>query len=135
MAGVNKEYTRSIAFNVTRLAGITTTIIGFVGKGEDEDLVGIARGDSETWRQLPDAITAQNECEVNRLRILVGEDTILGAIVMGDQMLSKPIQDLVSNRVDIRPYRSRLLAPDPPLPDLLIDIWMEWKDCDGQKRN
>jgi NAD(P)H-nitrite reductase large subunit len=135
MAGVNKEYSRSIAFNVTRLAGITTTIIGFVGKGEDEDLVGIARGDSETWRQLPDAITAQNECEVNRLRILVGEDTILGAIVMGDQMLSKPIQDLVSNRVDIRPYRSRLLAPDPPLPDLLIDIWMEWKDCDGQKRN
>jgi NAD(P)H-nitrite reductase large subunit len=129
MAGVRMDYSRSIPFNVTRLAGITTTIIGTVGKGEDEDLVGIARGDSETWRQLPDAIAAQNNFEVNRLRILVGEDTILGAVVMGDQTLSRPIQDLVSNQVDIRPFRSRLLEPSPPLSDLILDIWMDWKNC------
>jgi NAD(P)H-nitrite reductase large subunit len=132
MAGVRMDYSRSIPFNVTRLAGITTTIIGTVGKGEDEDLVGIARGDSETWRQLPDAIAAQNDFEVNRLRILVGEDIILGAVVMGDQTLSRPIQDLVSNQVDIRPFRSRLLEPSPPLSDLILDIWMDWKSCYAQ---
>ena len=48
-----------VPFNVTRLAGLTTTIIGTVGRGRDDDLVGIARGDSETWRQLADCMIAQ----------------------------------------------------------------------------
>ena len=67
------------------VVGLTTTIIGTVGRGVDEDLLGIARGDSETWRQLPDAIAAQSNFDVNRLRILVGKNSMLGAIVMGDQ--------------------------------------------------
>jgi len=37
-----------VPFNVTRLAGLTTTLIGTVGRGHDDDLVGVARGDSET---------------------------------------------------------------------------------------
>jgi NADPH-dependent 2,4-dienoyl-CoA reductase/sulfur reductase-like enzyme len=134
LCGVKTRYNRSIPFNVTRLAGITTTIIGTVGRGEDEDLLGIARGDSETWRQLPDAIAAQNEFEVNRLRILVGEERLLGAVIMGDQTLSRLVQDLVSHQVDIRPYRSRLLEPSPPLSDLLVDIWTDWKSCNGHQR-
>ena len=48
MAGEATPYHKPIAFNVTRLAGLTTTIIGTVGRGEDHDMVGIARGDSET---------------------------------------------------------------------------------------
>ncbi len=47
MAGKQTAYIKSIPSNVTRLAGLTTTIIGAVGKGRDEDVVGIARGDSE----------------------------------------------------------------------------------------
>jgi NAD(P)H-nitrite reductase large subunit len=127
MAGVRMRYCRSAAFNVTRLAGLTTTIIGSVGKGSDEDLLGIARGDSETWRQLPDAIAAQNEFEFNRLRLLVGEKTLVGAVVMGDQTLSRPIQDLITFLVDISPYRSQLLEQSQPLSDLIVDIWMDWK--------
>jgi NADPH-dependent 2,4-dienoyl-CoA reductase/sulfur reductase-like enzyme len=73
MAGQKAAYVKSPPFNVTRLAGLTTTIIGTVGRGKDADMVGIARGDSETWRQLPDAMTAQTGFEVNRLRLLVGE--------------------------------------------------------------
>src|SRR6185436_7640 len=90
MAGKRTAYTKSVPFNVTRLAGLTTTIIGMVGRGRDDDLVGIARGDRETWRELPDAVLAQSGFEVNRVRLLVGEKTLLGAIVMGDQKLSLP---------------------------------------------
>ncbi len=60
MAGKRTAYSKSAPFNVTRLAGLTTTIIGTVGGGRDDDLVGIARGDSETWRELPDAMIAQS---------------------------------------------------------------------------
>jgi len=131
-AGLNmvdrpKPYHKLVAFNVTRLAHLTTTIIGTVGRGDDVDVVGIVRGDSETWRQLPDAIAAQSDFEVNRLRILVGERTLLGAVVMGDQTLSRPLHHLVANRVDITPVRQRLIQPGAPLIDIIADFWTEWK--------
>ena len=123
MAGGRQVYTKTVAFNVTRLAGLTTTIIGTVGKGQDEDLIGIARGDSETWRQLPDAIIAQQDFDVNRLRLMLGERTIIGAIVMGDQTLSRPLQILVSDKVDISLIRTRLLEPGAPVADLIAEFW------------
>lgn len=88
MVGKKVLYHKDFAFNVTRLAKLTTTIIGTVGEGKDADLVGIARGDSEVWRELPDAIAAQSNFDVNHLRLLVGKETLVGAILIGDQSLS-----------------------------------------------
>jgi NADPH-dependent 2,4-dienoyl-CoA reductase/sulfur reductase-like enzyme len=127
MAGLTVPYTKNVPFNVTRLAGLTTTIIGTVGRGRDEDLVGIARGDSETWRELPDAIAAQDDFDVNRLRVLVGERTILGAIVMGDQTLSRPLYHLVAHRADITPVRDYLLDAPIALADLVAGFWTDWR--------
>jgi nitrite reductase (NADH) large subunit len=124
MAGQKKTYSKSVSFNVTRLAGLTTTVIGAVGRGRDDDLVGIARGDSETWRHLPDAIAAQTGFDVNRLRVLIGEKTLLGAIVMGDQTLSIPLEKLISNNVDISKIRDRLLAPNAKIADILARFWV-----------
>lgn len=125
MAGGTKSHQRGVAFNVTRLAGITTTIIGGVGHGRDADTVGIVRGDSETWRELPDAIIAQTGFEVNRLRLIVGSRTLLGAVIMGDQTLSWPLQRMIAAEVDITPIRSALLTPNAPLADLLVGFWSE----------
>ena len=123
MAGRRTAYLKPPAFNVTRLAGLTTTIIGTVGRGRDSDLIGIARGDSETWRQLPEAIVAQSGFDVNRLRLLIGENTLLGAIVMGDQKLSFPLQKIISSHVDISPIRGRLLAPNARIGDIVAEFW------------
>lgn len=123
MAGRKTIYVKSPPFNVTRLAGITTTIIGAVGSGRDEDLVGIARGDSETWRQLPDSMVAQTGFEVNRLRLQVGEKTLLGAIVMGDQKLSFPLEKIISGNMDISPIRERLLMPKAKVGDIVAEFW------------
>ena len=127
MAGQETAYTKTPPFNVTRLAGLTTTIIGTVGRGQDEDLVGIARGDSETWRALPDAIVAQTGFEVNRLRLLIGEKTLLGAIVMGDQKLSLPLEKIISAQADISPVRDKLLQPNAPIADIVADFWTAWR--------
>ncbi len=115
MAGGNTPYVKPVALNVTRLAGITATIIGSVGSGTDADLVGIARGDSEAWRGLGDAWIAETHHEVNRLRLLIGPSalgpsTLVGAVLMGDQALSRSLQRLIGASVDITPVRSRLLA-------------------------
>ena len=127
MAGQRTAYTKSAPFNVTRLAGLTTTIIGMVGSGNDQDLVSIARGDSETWRHLPEAIVAQTGFDVNRLRLLVGEKTLLGAIVMGDQKLSFPLEKIVSEHMDISPIREQLLSPNAKVGDVIADFWSERK--------
>ena len=127
MAGGHHVYSKPVAFNVTRLAGLTTTIIGTVGRGGVDDLVGIVRGDSETWRQLPDAIAAQEDFEINRLRLMIGEQRILGAIVMGDQTLSRPIHTLVEQQVNITPIREKLLQQGAPIADLIAEFWRQLK--------
>jgi NAD(P)H-nitrite reductase large subunit len=131
MAGSPTPYRKIVPFNVTRLAGLTTTIIGTVGNGNDPDLIGIARGDSETWRQLPDALAAQSNFRVNRLRIMVGTETLLGAIVMGDQKLSQPLYHLIRDRADIRPICDHLLNPKSNLGDLIADFWTNWSTLDA----
>lgn len=123
MVGKKTAYLKAPPFNVTRLAGLTTTIIGTVGRGREDDLVGIARGDSETWRQLPDSIVAQTGFEVNHLRVQVGENTLLGAIVMGDQKLSFPLERMITNNMDISPIRERLLAPNARIADIVAEFW------------
>jgi NAD(P)H-nitrite reductase large subunit len=127
MAGKQMPYVKSAPFNVTRLAGLTTTIIGRVGGGEDKDLAGIARGDSETWREWPDAVIAQSGFDVNHVRVTVGEKTLLGAMVMGDQKLSLALETLISENVDISPIRERLLAPEVKIGDVIADFWADWK--------
>ena len=142
VAGVNMaspadkfiDYTKKVPFNVTRLAGLTTTIIGTVGQGRDEDLQGIARGDSETWRQLPDVLAAQSDFDVNRLRLLLGERRLLGAVVMGDQKLSHPLQHLIRERVDISSIKDRLLQPEAPLAEVIMDFWLEYKQREGHAK-
>jgi NADPH-dependent 2,4-dienoyl-CoA reductase/sulfur reductase-like enzyme len=127
MAGGSARYTPLPPINVTRLAGLTTTIMGSVGGGQSSDLIGIARGESETWRQIPDAIVAQNDFEVNRLRLLVGERTLLGAVVMGDQTLSQAIQVLVARQVDISAVRAGLLSNQQALGDAIAAFWTQWR--------
>jgi NAD(P)H-nitrite reductase large subunit len=123
MAGQKTAYVKSAPFNVTRLAGLTTTIIGTVGRGKDDDLVGIARGDSETWRQSAGGMEAQGGFDVNRVRLLVGERTLLGAIVMGDQQLSFPLEQIIAGKMDISSIRERLLAPNAKVGEAIAEFW------------
>jgi nitrite reductase (NADH) large subunit len=127
MAGRKTAYLKSPPFNVTRLAGLTTTIIGAVGRGVDEDVLGIARGDSETWRDLPDAMEAQSGFDINLMRLLIGEKTLIGAVLMGDQKLSWPLQKMIAGGADISPIREKLMVPEAPIADLIADFWVTWR--------
>lgn len=120
-------FNKAIACNIARLAGITTTIIGAVGQNEqDPDLLSISRGDSESWRQVPDIMAVQSHHEVNRVRVMVGNNVILGALVMGDQTLSRPLRELIANRVDVSPISDRLCLPDVPVAETIINFWLAW---------
>ncbi len=123
MAGAQTPYRHAPSLNVTRLAGLTLTIIGSLGGGRDEDLLTIARGESEAWRFEADGITLHQSADVNRLRLVVGKNTLLGALLMGDQLLSIPLQELITRQTDITPIREQLLRPDLSLSKTLLDFW------------
>jgi NAD(P)H-nitrite reductase large subunit len=127
MAGQKQSYQQTVAVNVLRLAGIMLTIIGSVGSGRDEDLVSVARGSSETWLQLPNTIAMESGTAVNHLRLMVGERTLLGGLVMGEQKISLPLQEMVAQHTDITPIRSQLLHPSASLGQLLMDFWTSIK--------
>jgi len=127
MIGAGQVYEKGIAFNVTRLAGLTTTIIGTVGTGEGTDTLAITRGESETWRFAPQVISVQREFAHRRTRIMMGDTTIVGAVVMGDQTLSQPLTDLIEQKVDITPIRDRLTEPGANVAEIVMEFWENWR--------
>ena len=132
MVGQKQPYVRRSPLNVTRLAGITTTIIGRLGSGsQDDDEVSIVRGESETWQQMPDAVVCQNNFEVNRLRLMLGENRIVGAILMGDQSLSQALEELVAHEVDISPVRDQLVNSRDNLGPIVMRFWDQWRHQDA----
>lgn len=121
MTGGRQPFRRNVAVNVLRLAGVMIAIIGSVGTGEEP--LDVARGSSETWRRLPNTIAVGSGGGVNQVRLTIGEQTLLGAVVMGEQTLARPLQELISNQVDITPVRAQLLQPSTPLGQVLMDFW------------
>jgi NAD(P)H-nitrite reductase large subunit len=124
MAGVPTLYERGVPMNTTRLAGLLVTLIGAVSaRGEpDEDLITISRGDSEVWRGIPNVIVVHDQHEVNRQRLVLQENRLVGAILVGDQSLSPVVRQLIRERVDIGSYLPALQAPHAHLPEILNQI-------------
>ncbi|HEX6373790.1 MAG TPA: FAD/NAD(P)-binding oxidoreductase [Longimicrobium sp.] len=112
MAGAGEPYQKNVPMNVTRVAGLVTTVIGAVGGGKDPDLKTMTRGQSESWTARGPSTTVQKRHGTDRVRVLLGERTVQGAIVMGSQVLSHPIARLVADRVDVSSIRPACAA-DP----------------------
>jgi NAD(P)H-nitrite reductase large subunit len=125
MAGPNQKYQRTVATNVLRLAGVMTTIIGSIGSGRDEGQVYTMRGSSETWQQLPNTISSESGTGASQLRLMVGEHTLFGALVMGDQKISRPLREMINDQVDITPIRDKLLQSSAQLGQFVMDYWIK----------
>jgi NAD(P)H-nitrite reductase large subunit len=122
MAGSEETYLRAVPFNVTRIGGIVTTIIGAVGQTQpDDDLVSIVHGDSESWRDRLDSFAVESQSKHSRLRLLIGEETIVGAVIMGDQSLSEPIHELIRTRAKLGRFRDRFMQSPEQALEILGD--------------
>jgi NAD(P)H-nitrite reductase large subunit len=127
MAGARCAYTKGIPFNVTQMTGLRVTIIGSVGGGKNEDLVAITRGESEAWRLMPKAWVVSDKNDVNRVRLLVGERTLVGALIMGDQTWSRPLQRLILSEADVTALRPALLRGGPDALNDLAKFHQQWE--------
>lgn len=121
MAGAQTSYSKGVPVNVTRLAGLVVTLIGAVGRGResDDDLLTISRGDSEVWRGVSGALSVQDHHEVNRLRLMIKDERLVGAILIGDQTLSPWLRRLIERQADISPILPSLRSRSVSLADLV----------------
>jgi len=71
---------------------------------------------------LPDAIVAQSGFDTNHVRIIVGDKNLLGAVVMGDQTLSTPLQKIIARKLGISSMRDQLLTQDAKIADVVVDF-------------
>lgn len=110
LAGAGRPYHKHVPMNVTRVAGLVATVIGAVGGGRDPDLRTMTRGQSESWTAHGPSVTVQERHGTDRVRVLLGERTVQGALVMGSQVLSHPLARLVADRVDVSPIRAECVA-------------------------
>jgi NAD(P)H-nitrite reductase large subunit len=122
-----RAYDRTSPLNVTRLAGFKLTIMGTVGSGHDSDLEGIARGDSETWRHLGEASVIESQVDGAHVRLALARGMIAGAVVMGDQALSFPVQELIGAHAELGSVAEALQAPDAPIAELIDSAWQDWR--------
>ncbi len=121
-----RTYVQDIPLNVTRLAGLHTTIIGRVGSGADADLQGLSRGDSQTWSDLRDREVVEAQRGDAHIRLALDGRAIAGAVVMGDQTLSRALQELVEARADVSRAIPALEAPQAPIADIINGLWTDW---------
>jgi NAD(P)H-nitrite reductase large subunit len=69
--------------------------------------------------------------DVNRIRLMLGDRAINGALIIGDQTLARPIQRLIDAQADITSIRADLLAPGADVLSLLHRFWTEWEAAHG----
>jgi NAD(P)H-nitrite reductase large subunit len=116
-------YSTGHPLNITRLAGLHTTIIGAVGGGVDADMQSLSRGASQVWSEPSEAVVVEADSEDEHVRLALGDRVIAGAVVMGDQTLSFPLQDLIERRIDVSHIKADLTAPSAPISELVHSAW------------
>ncbi len=133
VAGLNmatepqRVYDPGTPLNITRLAGVKVTIIGTVGGGKDPDLEGLARGDSEVWGQAGEELMFESDSDGAHVRLALRDGIIAGAVVMGDQALSFPLQEIVAAHADVSRIVSDLRTPTAPVAEIVERFWRGWK--------
>lgn len=118
MAGDRVVCTPNITYNPVRIGGIITTTIGSIGRNGGPDVLTVVGSflGGEAARQ-----------DSSRVRVLVGKQTVVGALVMGDQSASRPLLEMIERKADISSIRCALEQNPQRGIELLAQFYREWE--------
>ena len=105
MTGAQIICKREAVFNAIRIAEIYTAIIGDVERQREPGILAVSSDDKESWQVCRQKEDVVHKDQSNRVRVLVGAQTIVGAVVMGDQTLAQPLYQMIKDGTDISSIR------------------------------
>lgn len=131
MTGARQPYRKGVPFNAALLFGLHLTAIGQVaaagrgGEDDAEELSFISRGSSEVWTAKPGGgyTSAWAEDGTSSKRLVIRENTIVGALLLGNQRLADPLRDLIDRRIDVSSFKPRLMAGGDILAEAIMEAW------------
>jgi NADPH-dependent 2,4-dienoyl-CoA reductase/sulfur reductase-like enzyme len=123
MAGARSPCAHKLLYNAVRIGGIITTTIGTMetSRNTDPALITVTGHPPDAWYGIP-AASDMGRGKGGRVRIVVGERRIVGALVMGDQSPARPLKQMIETQVDIAPIRP-FLQDEPTRGVTLIADW------------
>ncbi|RME47755.1 MAG: NAD(P)/FAD-dependent oxidoreductase [Chloroflexi bacterium] len=131
MAGANEPYEKGIPFNVARLCGIMLTAIGQAAaqRTPDEARLDISRGSSQVWTAMPasDYARLRRARGSDSIRLVVRDNVLVGALVLGNQSLVTPLLELIGAEVDVSEILPQLWDRERPFADVIEPFWRTWK--------
>ena len=131
MAGANEPYDKGVPFNVARLCGIMLTAIGQAAarRSEDKRHLEISRGSSQVWTAFPMAkyLRIKRARGTDSVRLVIRDNVLVGALILGDQTLATPLRELISAGVDISSLLPQLQDERIPLKEIILPFWQQWK--------
>lgn len=128
MAGEREAYLKGTPFNACLLFGLHVTAIGQLGGTRDEAeadvLQYMSRGSSEIWATRPVGYaSAWSHDGPNSVRLVLSEDRLVGALVVGAQTLADPLRDLIEWQTSIRPLKPALQKGGAAMTAAILDFW------------
>jgi NAD(P)H-nitrite reductase large subunit len=128
MAGEREAYVKGTPFNACLLFGLHITAIGQLGNRRDETepevLQHMSRGSSEVWGTRPHAYAsawAQNGPDT--IRLTLSGNQLVGALVVGNQVLADPLRDLIEMQADVGPLRPYLQEGGAVMAEMVHKYW------------
>lgn len=126
--GMRTAYVKGIPFNACLLFGLHITAMGQLGAGrevaEPEIVQHISRGSSEVWETTPHAYhSAWSEQGASSLRLVLGGQRLMGALVVGQQTVADPLRDLIEWGTDLTPLRVDLELGGTTMTDRILKFW------------
>jgi NAD(P)H-nitrite reductase large subunit len=123
MTGQRVVCTRNVMYNPVRIGGIVTTTIGNLnGAG--------SHGSAPNVLTVVGKLRSQEQVHgqhASRIRVLVGPQRIIGALVMGEQSAAQPLLTMIEQGVDVAPLRPALEQQPQHGIELIAQYYREWE--------
>jgi hypothetical protein len=96
---------------------------------EAEELAFISRGSSEVWTASTGVgyTSAWANDGTSSQRLILRDNVIAGALLLGNQQLADPLRDLIDQRVDIESVKRQLSAGGTAMAMAVMTAWHELK--------
>jgi NADPH-dependent 2,4-dienoyl-CoA reductase/sulfur reductase-like enzyme len=129
MTGARIVCAHATPFNVVRIGGIIVATIGVMMDKATPDVISLIANNASHTPVAPH-LHVHHSDRVNRVRVMVGARTILGAVVLGEQSFAHGLHRMVEARADISSIRPALLERPEQGINALLTFYREWQHAD-----